>query len=273
MKKESLLPYISSVDDIENPIVKNTFIELINKEFVLGIMLWGSRATQFGEPDTDYDALIYVTQEFFNSLTKKEVALLKFNEQITSKKLLIDFTYWSDSIFENQLQSPLDIDHAAYVEGIILNDKTGQLEFWRRILAEYPVKTHIDRMKVKWINLIVSFGYVQKNSQRNNEIDLKVNLFRTLTIAINLGFNLLKTWATPLKWWSKYAKKYGMDEELYNMYVRAITNGSVETTRELIDILKIRIEKDGIDLSTFVDDFFETIYPEGRNKLINYSYF
>lgn len=120
---------------------------------------------------------------------------------------------------------------------------------------------------------MVSFGYVQKKSQRNNEIDMKVNLYRTLTIAIILGFNLLKTWTPPLKWWSKYAKKYGMDADLYKVYEKAITSVSVETINELIDALKIRIEQDGIDFSTIVDDFFETIYPERRNKLIYYSYF
>lgn len=149
MEKENLLPYIGTLDNIENQIVRNRLTELLNKEHVLGIMLWGSRATQFGEPDTDYDALIYVTRQFFNSLTKKDLAILKFNEQVNPKKLLIDFTYWSDSIFENQLQSPLDIDHAVFVEGIVLNDKTGQLESWREKLAEYPVKTHIERIKVK----------------------------------------------------------------------------------------------------------------------------
>ena len=56
-------------------------------------MLWGSRARQFGEPDTDYDVLIYVDQNYFNNLERKDIAILEFNEQAKPKKLLIDFTY------------------------------------------------------------------------------------------------------------------------------------------------------------------------------------
>ena len=190
-----------------------------------------------------------------------------------SLKLLIDFTYWADSIFEDQLKSPLDIDHAAYVEGVVLYDKTGQLELWRQKLSKYPIETHEERIKTKWINLMVSFGYVQKNELRNNEIDMKINLYKTLAIATNLGFNLLKTWAPPLKWWSKYALKYGMTGELFNVYSKAIQKVTVEDTKELINKLKQSIEKDGIDLSTFREDFFETIFPQGRNTVIFKLYF
>ena len=200
------LPLITNLSDISNLVVKTKLENIIKNEFVFGIMLWGSRATQFGEPDTDYDALIYVDQKYFDSLQKKEIAVLKFNEQVTPKKLLIDFTYWADSIFEDQLKSPLDIDHAAYVEGIVLADKTGKLEEWRKKLAHYPLETHKERIVAKWISLQVSHGYTRKNHMRNNIVDMKVNLYKTLTLAVNLGFNLLKTWAPPLKWWSKYAK-------------------------------------------------------------------
>jgi len=270
----AILPLITSLDDIDDSLVKQELQELAKKDYVKGLMLWGSRATQFGEPDTDWDALIYVTQEYFDSLGKKDIAILTFNEDVTPRRLVIDFTYWSDFLFENQLQSPMDIDHAAYIEGIVLIDKTGELETWRKKLAEYPLDTHEDRIKAKWINLMVSYGYVQKNSERKNELDLKVNLYKTITIAINLGFTLLHVWAPPpLKWWSRYAKKYGMDEELIKVYAEAIDKATVEDTKKLIDTLKLRIEKSGVDLSNFIEDFFETIYPMGRKKLIEYSYF
>lgn len=273
MENKFLIPYISSIENITDDRVKKDLESYISKEYVLGIMLWGSRATQFGEPDTDYDALIYVNQNFFDSLERKDIAILEFNEQVKPKKLLIDFTYWADSIFEDQLQSPLDIDHAAYVEGIVLYDKTGKLEEWRNKLAYYPLETHFDRLKTKWINLVVSFGYVQKNKTRDNDLDMMVNLFKTLTIAGNLCFNLLRTWAPPSKWWSKYAIKYGLDELLFNLYIKAVQDLTVETTKELISVIKERIMKDGIDLDNFEEDFFDTIFPEGRNKLIKFSYF
>ena len=267
------LPLITKISDISNLFVKNELETIIKNDFVLGIMLWGSRATQFGEIDTDYDALIYVDQNYFNRLDKNEIAILKYNEQVSPKKMLIDFTYWADSIFEDQLKSPLDIDHAAYVEGIVLADKTGKLEEWRKKLANYDTETHKERLLAKWISFTISFGYAQKNHDRNNIIDMKINLYRALTIAVSLGFNLLKTWEPPLKWWSKYAKKYGMDKELYVVYSKTIQDSTMNNLKELIALLKKRLENEGVDLSNFKDDFFETIYPSGRNKLIKYSYF
>ena len=273
MENKYLIPYITSIDEIEDTTVKNELQSFMSKDYVLGLMLWGSRATQFGEPDTDYDVLIYVDQKYFDTLQKKEIAILKFNEEVTPKKLLIDFTYWADSIFEDQLVSPMDIDHSAYVEGIVLYDKTGKLEEWRKKLAHYPLDTHKDRIKTKFIDLIVSFGYAQKNKVRNNELDMRLNLFKTLTIASNISFNLLKTWAPPLKWWSKYAKKLHMDEELFTFFSKSIQDLSVETTKELIDKLREKIKQGGINLDNLTDDFFDTIYPEGRAKLIKYSYY
>jgi predicted nucleotidyltransferase len=264
---------IQTLDDLEEGLAKNELKNLIKKGYVKGILLWGSRATQFGEIDTDYDALIYVNQDYFNTLKKNEIAILKFNESVKPKKLLIDFTYWSDSIFEDQLQSPLDIDHSAYEEGVILYDNFGELEIWRKKLAHYPMENHHERIRVKWINLMVSFGYASKNSLRNNILDMKINLIKTLTIAVNIFFNLKNKWAPPLKWWTKYAIKAGMDQELFNLYSTALYDIAIENTKILIDKLKVLIEASGIKLDNFVDDFLETIYPNGRKKLISYSYF
>ena len=275
MENNNLIPYITSIDEIEDNTVKKELQSFMSKDYVLGLMLWGSRATQFGEPDTDYDVLIYVDQKYFDSLQKKDIAILKFNEQVTPKKLLIDFTYWANSIFEDQLVSPMDIDHSAYVDhsAIVLYDKTGKLEEWRKKLAFYPLGTHKDRIKTKFIDLLVSFGYAQKNKVRNNELDTRLNLFKTLTIASNISFNLLKTWAPPLKWWSKHAKKLHMDDELFNLLSKSIQDLSVETTKKLIDALREKIKQDGVNLDNLTADFFETIYPEGRAKLIKFSYY
>ena len=273
LKIKYTLPKISSIEDIENKIVQTELKEYMKKDYVLGCMLWGSRATRFAEPTTDYDLLIYVTQDFFDSLNKKDIAILKYDESVNPKRLLIDFTYWADSIFQDQLTSPMDIDHSAYSEGMVLEDKTGKLEDWRKKLAYYPEETHEDRMKMKWINLLVSFGYVKKNQDRGNTLDMKINLYKTLTIATNLFFNLKRSWAPPLKWWSKYAKKVGIEEDLFELYEKAINQLTVEDTKNLIDYLKKMIENSGINLENFVEDFFETIYSKGRIKLIKYSYF
>lgn len=267
------LPPVKSLDDITDSSIKATIQEYIDKDYVKGFMLWGSRATRFAESTTDYDALIYVDQEFFDSLEKKDIAILTFDESVTPKRMVIDFTYWADSIFEDQLISPMDIDHAAYVEGIVLYDPTGKLEDWRQKLARYPIEKHDARLKTKLINLNVSFGYAIKNFNRNNALDMMLNIQKSIVLASNLWFALQKTWAPPLKWWSKYAKLLGIDKETFELFEKVILEPSIENMHPLMTHLREAIVKQGIDLDNLTMDFFETIYPSGRKKLFEHSYY
>ena len=266
------LPAIQTIDDITNAEIRAEIQKYIDLDYVLGFMLWGSRATRFAEPTTDYDALIYVTQEFFDKLPKKDIAILTYDETVTPKRMVIDFTYWADSIFEDQLKSPMDIDHAAYVEGIVLNDKTGKLEEWWKKLAQYPIKKHEDRVKSKFINLGVSFGYAVINQRRDHQVDMMLNLQKSIVLATNLLFALQKKWAPPMKWWSKYVKVYGIDKKTYDIFEQAILNLNVDTMRAVYLHLKELIKSQGINLDNAAEDFFDTIYPEGRKKLCEHSY-
>lgn len=266
------LPEIKKLDDITDPKIRKEIQNYLDKDYVLGFMLWGSRATRFAEPTTDYDALVYVTQEFFDTLPKKDIAILTFDESVTPKRMVIDFTYWADSIFEDQLQSPLDIDHSAYVEGIVLADKTGKLEEWRKKIAKYPVEKHEERVKAKYINLSVSVGYAVKNQTRNNEVDMLLNLQKSIVLATNLWFALQKTWAPPMKWWSKYCRKLGIDQKTLDLFEKTILELNVENIREISKHLREMMVQQGITMDSLQDDFFATIYPEGRKKLVEHSF-
>ena len=54
-------------DLISNPQVREKIEDYKQNTSVLGIMLWGSRATGFGATDSDWDALILVTNNYYIS--------------------------------------------------------------------------------------------------------------------------------------------------------------------------------------------------------------
>ena len=56
-------------------------------------------------------------------------------------------------------------------------------------------------------------------------------------------------------------------------FTKAVETITAENTKLLINTLKERIKPDGIDLDKLYKDYFVTIYPEKRSKLIRYSYF
>ncbi|MHA2362411.1 MAG: DUF4037 domain-containing protein [Candidatus Hodarchaeales archaeon] len=267
------LSAVQSLDDVTDIKARDKLNELIEKTYVLGAMIWGSRATRFGQQNTDWDILIYVTEEFFQTLDIEDIAILEYDEsEGSSKRLVIDYTYFSDSIFEDQLNSPLDIDHSAYAEGIVIHDPTGKLEEWRKKLAYYPEEEHTIRVKLKFIQMRIAFYQAQMGQKRNLPLDCQLNLQRTIQCAVNFWFTLKKTWTPPLKWWSKYVKQLGMEDEHFKLFSASITKPTIENVGELIKSLVNIADNQGIDFKTFNRDFLETIFPKGRKNLMKHSY-
>ncbi|MHA2294382.1 MAG: DUF4037 domain-containing protein [Candidatus Hodarchaeales archaeon] len=271
--KENLFTPVNSIEDIDDPIAKKKLVELIKEPHVMGVMLWGSRATGFGTPNTDWDVLIYVTDDFFQTLHIKDIAIILFDENTDPKRLVCDFSYLSDKVFQQQLESPLDVDHFAYAEGVVIHDQAGgKLEEWRRKLARYPEDEHVERLKIKLIQLNTAFYYARVNEKRGFKPDQQVNLYRSITIAVNLWFTLQKTWSPPFKWWTKHVKRLGMDDETYDIFCEALKDPSIKTVEKLVDSLNKLAKKQGYDFKNFQEDFLETIMPTGRPKLIKHGY-
>ena len=65
---EQQIPIVKSIEEIDVVMARERLDGLIKEPHVMGVMLWGSRATGFGSPTTDWDALIYVTDEYYYSL-------------------------------------------------------------------------------------------------------------------------------------------------------------------------------------------------------------
>lgn len=263
----------------EDTFAWNYYQKLIKEPHVLGFLVWGSRATGFGAPNTDWDALVYVTEEYYNQLELQDTLWWIFDESISPKRLVIDFSPVSDAWFRQQIESPLDIDHSPYAEGITLYDEIGKLEEWRRKLAQYPVEEHEDRLKSKFVQFLNAFGEARSDNDRltlDREKFLpnrQVNLYRAILASLHLWFALKKSWTPPLKWWSHHSLKLGMTEEEFHFFTEAIESPSLENVRTLIDRLKQMILDQGYDFpNDYVKAFLETIHTNGRPKQIRHTY-
>jgi predicted nucleotidyltransferase len=264
---------VKSIDEIDDSIARERFEGLIKESHVLGLMLWGSRATGFGAPKTDWDALVYVTDDYYNSLEVKDTIWLEFDESVEPKRLVIDFSPISDAWFRQQLDSPLDIDHSPYAEGVVIYDPSGELEEWRQKLARYPEEEHVDRLKTKFALAVGSYGAGRADNDRGFIHDSKLNLYRSIVASVNLWFTIKKSWTPPLKWWTPHAKRLGMTDETYSLFCDALDNPSVETVGAVLKRLREMILADGHEFpNDFVTAFLETIHVDGRPAQIRHSY-
>ncbi|MHA2264214.1 MAG: DUF4037 domain-containing protein [Candidatus Thorarchaeota archaeon] len=262
-----------SLDDVDNDMARKRLEDLLKESHVLGVMIWGSKATGFGATDTDWDALIYVTDSYYESLDIMDTIWLEYDESVEPKKLVIDFSPISDAWFEQQLDSPLDIDHFPYVEGVVLYDPSGQLEDWRQKLARYPEEEHSDRLKNKFFLMRGSFGSGFIDDKRGFDIDARLNLFRSVVAGVNLWFTIKRSWTPPLKWWSKWAKRMGMTDETYQKFCTAIEDTTVDNVRELVSHLSEMIVDEGFEFpKDALRTFLETIHTAGRPMQIRHSY-
>jgi predicted nucleotidyltransferase len=267
------IPIVKSIEEIDVPMVRERLEGLITEPHVLGVMLWGSRATGFGTPTTDWDALIYVTEEYYDSLEMKDTIWLEFDESVEPRRLVIDFSPVADSWFRQQIESPLDIDHSPYAEGVVIHDPTGKLEEWRQKLARYPEEEHVNRLKNKFALAVGSFGAGRIDNDRGFIHDSKLNLYRSIVAAVNLWFTVKKSWTPPLKWWTPHAKKLGMSDETYTLFCDALDNPSIETVGAILKHLREMIVEDGYEFpNDFITAFLETIHIDGRPGQIRHSY-
>ncbi|MHA2187816.1 MAG: DUF4037 domain-containing protein [Candidatus Thorarchaeota archaeon] len=264
---------VTSIDEIDDTMARERLEGLIKEPHVKGVMLWGSRATGFGAPGTDWDALIYVTDEYYNSLELKDTIWLEFDESVEPKRLVVDFSPISDAWFIQQMESPLDIDHSPYAEGVVIYDPTGKLEEWRQKLARYPVEEHLDRLKNKYALLMGALGSARIDNKRGYVHDAKLNLYRAIVAGVNLWFTMQKSWTPPMKWWTPHAKRLGITDESYKLFCDTLDEPTQDNVFALYTHLKEGIIEQGFEFPNDpISAFLETIHVDGRPAQIRHSY-
>ena len=258
LNKNQFMKNLFSIEDIEDEYVRNRLQELTKKEYLLGIQINGSRATGFAQPKADWDGFLYVTEEYYSSLSLKEIHILEFDETVEPKRLLFDFLLITDKWMEERLNSPQDVEHYAFVEGKIIYDPTGKLKEWTKKIAQYPEEEHEIRLKAKYMQWRESVGFGLVNEKRGFETNKNVNLHRAVLAAIHLWFTIKKSWTPPLKWWSFHAKKLGMDNNIYTLFEKIINNPDLEDMKKLDSMFKEMIKESGFD---FIENMYE-VYME-----------
>ncbi|MDH5403374.1 MAG: nucleotidyltransferase domain-containing protein [Candidatus Heimdallarchaeota archaeon] len=262
----------NSIQDIEHPLVRKKLKEWEKEDYILGFLLQGSRVTGFASRDSDYDFFIYVSEDYYQTLEINQIQEFLIEEKDGNKMVVGDFAFVCDTVMKQQFNSQMDIDHIAYVESVVILDKTGKLTEWREKLALYPEEDHEDRIKYKWIQVWVNMHYAELNQGKGNYLDVKVNLHKVLVIIVGIWFNLKKSWIPQLKWWSRYTDKLNMEKETKELFDLALDKTDLNNVKNLILHIEELIQSSGINLAK-KETFLSSIMPLGREKYMKYDHY
>jgi hypothetical protein len=264
---------IRSLEEVHEPAVRAAIDAILAHPETLGFLFCGSRATGWADPDGDYDAFVHVTREHYRSLDVDATQIRIFAEGEVPKRMIGDFSVFSDEVFEEQLRSPLDIDHWPYVDAVIVSDRTGALAEWARTLAAFPEAERRERAVQKYLQLAIDFHYATIADVRGFEVDRQLNLHRAALAAVHLWFTLRGRWAPPFKWWTREVERLDIRPDTRAVLEGAILNPSIEMLTHVRDHMKSEMRHAGI---TEVDDllraFFATFLPERRPAVYRNTY-
>ena len=264
---------IRSLEEVHEPAVRAAIDAILARPETLGFLFCGSRAIGWADPDGDYDAFVHVTREHYRSLDVDATQIRIFAEGEIPKRMIGDFSVFSDEVFEEQLRSPLDIDHWPYVDAVIVSDRTGALTEWARTLAAFPEAGRRERAVQKYLQLAIDFHYATIADVRGFEVDRQLNLHRAALAAVHLWFTLRGRWAPPFKWWTREVERLDIRPDTRAVLEGAILNPSIEMLTHVRDHMKSEMRHAGI---TEVDDllraFFTTFLPEHRPAVYRNTY-
>jgi uncharacterized protein DUF4037 len=264
---------VRSLSEVHEPAVRAWIEDALRRPETLGFLLCGSRVTGWAEPDGDYDGFLYVTEPHYRALDVEETEIRLTAEGETPKRLIGDFSLFADSALEEQLRSPLDIDHWPYVDAIVIHDTDGALESWRRRIAAFPEDGFQERAMHKYIQLVIAYHYATMGDVRGYPADRQLNLYRAALAGVHLWFTLRRRWAPPLKWWTREVERLEIRPDTQAVMEGAILNPTIETLTHLRDHMKTEMKHAGIsDVDNILRAFFTTLLPEHRPAVYRNSY-
>jgi hypothetical protein len=263
---------VRSLDEIDEPAVRDALREHLADEATLGILLCGSRVLGWADRDGDYDALILVTAERFRTIPPEQTLLRIFAEE-TPRRMIGDFSIFTNETLEESLRSPLDIDHWPYVDAVVLADRTGMLEERRRRLARFPEEGWRDRALQRYLTLLIAVHYAIVDDVRGFPPDRQMNLFRAGLAGIHLWFTLQRRWAPPLKWWTREVERLAIRPDSRAALEAAVLNPTIDTATHLREHMKTEMRHAGFaEVDDIVPAFARTFLPERRAAVYRDSY-
>lgn len=266
-------PPVRSLDEIHEPAVRATLRAHLDDPSTLGVLLCGSRVLGWADPDGDYDAFILVTGERFRATPPEQTLVLQFAEGEVPRRLIGDYSIFSDESLEEALRSPLDIDHWPFVDAVVLADRTGTLEQRRRALAAFPEAGWRDRAIHRYLTLGISVNYAIADERRGFDADRQMNLFRAGLAGVHLWFTLQRRWAPPLKWWTREVERLSIRPDTRAVLEAVLLNPTIDTATHLREHMKTEMRHAGIaEVDDIVATFARTFLPERRAAVYRDSY-
>lgn len=266
-------PAVRSLEQIHEPAVRAALEEHLARPETLGIFLCGSRVLGWADPDGDYDALILVTPERFRSIPPDQTLLRIFAEGEAPRRMIGDFSIFTDETLAESLRSPLDIDHWPYVDAVVLADRTGTLEERRRELAAFPEAGWRDRALQRYLTQLIATHYAIVDDVRGFAADRQMNLHRAALAGVHLWFTLQRRWAPPLKWWTREVERLSIRPDSRAALEAAVLNPTVDTATHLREHMKTEMRHAGFaEVDDIVPAFARTFLPERRAAVYRDSY-
>ena len=259
---------------MHEPAVRAAVDALIAHPATLGFTFCGSRAAGFATPEADYDGFAYVTREHYRSLDVEATQVLIFAEEGDAPKRVIgDFSLFSDDVLTEALHSPLDIDHWPWVDAVIVADRDGALAAWRDRLAAFPEARRKERAIHRFIQLVIALHYAISDDVRGFEMDRQINLHRAALAAVHLWFTLRGRWAPPLKWLTREIDRLEIRPDTRAVLEGAVLNPTIEMLTHVRDHMKSDMRHSGItEVDNLRREFFKTLTPERRPAIYRDSY-
>lgn len=266
-------PAVRRLDQIDEPAVRAALEDYAARPDTLGLLLCGSRVLGWAEPDGDYDAFIVSTRERFRSLRPEETLVRLYAEGEIPKRMIGDFSIFCEEVLEESLRSPLAIDHWPYVDSVVVADRTGTLEAWRRRLAAFPEDGWKERAMHQYLELAASYHYATLDDLRGFAADRQMNLFRAALAGVQLWFTLQKRWSPPLKWWTREVDRLGIRPDTRAVLEGSVLNPSIEVATHLREHMKTELRHAGVsEIDDVVGAFARTFLPERRASVYRDTY-
>lgn len=187
--------------------------------------------------------------------------------------MVADVSAFSDEALEEQLHSPLDIDHWPYMDAVVLADPTGRLSDWARQIAAFPEEGFRERAMHKFLQLVIAYHYATMDDVRGYAADRQLNLHRAALAGVHLWFTLRRRWAPPFKWWTREVERLEIRPDSRAVLEAAIMNPTLETLTHLRDHLKTEARYAGVpEVDDVLREFFKSLLPENRAAVYRNSY-
>jgi hypothetical protein len=266
-------PAVRSLAQIHEPAVRAALEGYLEEPDTIGILLCGSRVLGWADPDGDYDAFVIVERNRFRSLPPESTLVRLYAEGETPRRMIGDFSIFSDEVLEESLRSPLDIDHWPYADAVVVADRSGTLEGWRKRLAAFPEADWKERAIHRYLSLAIAVHYATIDDVRGFAADRQMNLFRAGLSGVHLWFTLQKRWAPPLKWWSREVERLEIRPDTRAVMEGAVLNPTVETATHLREHFKVELRHAGVsEVDDVVSAFARTFLPSRRPAVYRDSY-